>query len=224
LADFFFYTKYKNSFTKTISGSAALSGLKRFSRIFLCKIYQNGFFFTNLYVIGHQFLKFPLRQIMLVSDLYGNKKFLLGVEACYPGSRLYYSYFFYTNKLFPAQLAILDIIPIGGNICQIYNLLINRVSFVKSSGSKAIKDREFTKVKIVGVKMPSGILKFFSPYTVCVFSSVTNLFLNKNVDGKWGFSNFSKKRIIVRGVAMNPVDHPNGGRTKAKQPELSPWG
>jgi len=26
----------------------------------------------------------------------------------------------------------------------------------------------------------------------------------------------------VRGVAMNPVDHPNGGRTKAKQPELSP--
>jgi len=26
----------------------------------------------------------------------------------------------------------------------------------------------------------------------------------------------------VRGVAKNPVDHPNGGRTKAKQPELSP--
>jgi ribosomal protein L2 len=23
---------------------------------------------------------------------------------------------------------------------------------------------------------------------------------------------------------MNPVDHPNGGRTKAKQTELSPWG
>ena len=30
--------------------------------------------------------------------------------------------------------------------------------------------------------------------------------------------------IAVRGVAKNPVDHPNGGRTKAKQPELSPWG
>lgn len=33
-----------------------------------------------------------------------------------------------------------------------------------------------------------------------------------------------KKKITVRGVAKNPVDHPNGGRTKAKQPELSPWG
>lgn len=33
-----------------------------------------------------------------------------------------------------------------------------------------------------------------------------------------------KKKIIVRGVAKNPVDHPNGGRTKVKQPERSPWG
>jgi ribosomal protein L2 len=23
---------------------------------------------------------------------------------------------------------------------------------------------------------------------------------------------------------MNPVDHPNGGRTKSCSPELSPWG
>jgi len=28
----------------------------------------------------------------------------------------------------------------------------------------------------------------------------------------------------VRGVAMNPVDHPNGGRTKTNQPEKSVWG
>jgi ribosomal protein L2 len=25
-------------------------------------------------------------------------------------------------------------------------------------------------------------------------------------------------------VAMNPVDHPHGGRTKVSQPEVSPWG
>lgn len=28
----------------------------------------------------------------------------------------------------------------------------------------------------------------------------------------------------VRGVAQNPVDHPNGGRTKTNKPERSPWG
>jgi ribosomal protein L2 len=25
-------------------------------------------------------------------------------------------------------------------------------------------------------------------------------------------------------VAMNPVDHPHGGRTKTNSPELTPWG
>jgi large subunit ribosomal protein L2 len=29
---------------------------------------------------------------------------------------------------------------------------------------------------------------------------------------------------IVRGVAMNPVDHPHGGRTKAVRYQRTPWG
>jgi large subunit ribosomal protein L2 len=28
----------------------------------------------------------------------------------------------------------------------------------------------------------------------------------------------------VRGVAMNPVDHPHGGRTKAIRYQRTPWG
>ena len=32
------------------------------------------------------------------------------------------------------------------------------------------------------------------------------------------------KRMITRGVAMNPVDHPHGGRTKTSKPEVSIWG
>ena len=31
-------------------------------------------------------------------------------------------------------------------------------------------------------------------------------------------------RPNVRGVAMNPVDNPHGGRTKTNSPELTPWG
>ena len=33
-----------------------------------------------------------------------------------------------------------------------------------------------------------------------------------------------KTKPVVRGVAMNPVDHPHGGRTKTNQPEVSKWG
>jgi large subunit ribosomal protein L2 len=50
-----------------------------------------------------------------------------------------------------------------------------------------------------------------------------NFRINDLVEGKWGFGFHNKKKINVRGVAMNPVDHPNGGRTKTVQPEKSPW-
>jgi ribosomal protein L2 len=64
----------------------------------------------------------------------------------------------------------------------------------------------------------------FSCNTLCVYSVILNSMLNRSVNGKWGFSEKKKKHICVRGVAMNAVDHPNGGRTKSNKPELSPWG
>ncbi|GER48855.1 ribosomal protein L2 [Striga asiatica] len=44
---------------------------------------------------------------------------------------------------------------------------------------------------------------------------------------KAGQSRWLGRRPIVRGVAMNPVDHPHGGgegRTKGGRPSVSPWG
>jgi ribosomal protein L2 len=35
--------------------------------------------------------------------------------------------------------------------------------------------------------------------------------MNKFVEGKWGTSTHKFKKIVTRGVAMNPVDHPHGG-------------
>lgn len=35
---------------------------------------------------------------------------------------------------------------------------------------------------------------------------------------------YTKKKVNVRGIAMNPIDHPNGGRTKVKTPFMTPWG
>jgi large subunit ribosomal protein L2 len=32
------------------------------------------------------------------------------------------------------------------------------------------------------------------------------------------------KKSIVRGVAMNPVDHPHGGRAKSIKYPRTPWG
>lgn len=31
-------------------------------------------------------------------------------------------------------------------------------------------------------------------------------------------------RPSVRGIAMNPIDHPHGGRTNGGRPSCTPWG
>ncbi|XP_078430447.1 ribosomal protein L2 family isoform X2 [Wolffia australiana] len=44
---------------------------------------------------------------------------------------------------------------------------------------------------------------------------------------KAGNSRWLGRRPVVRGVAMNPVDHPHGGgegRTKGGRPSVTPWG
>lgn len=45
--------------------------------------------------------------------------------------------------------------------------------------------------------------------------------------GKGGISRWMGRRPVVRGVAMNPVDHPMGGgegKASGGQPSCSPWG
>ena len=42
--------------------------------------------------------------------------------------------------------------------------------------------------------------------------------------GKAGRRRHMGIRPTVRGVAMNPVDHPHGGRTNGGRPSVTPWG
>jgi large subunit ribosomal protein L2 len=41
---------------------------------------------------------------------------------------------------------------------------------------------------------------------------------------KAGRSRWLGRRPKVRGIAMNPVDHPHGGRTSGGRPSVTPWG
>jgi large subunit ribosomal protein L2 len=42
--------------------------------------------------------------------------------------------------------------------------------------------------------------------------------------GKAGRNRNLNRRPVVRGIAMNPVDHPHGGRTNGGRPSVTPWG
>jgi large subunit ribosomal protein L2 len=78
--------------------------------------------------------------------------------------------------------------------------------------------------------MPSGELRFVHAKCRATIGVVGNADHSKQSLGKAGRNRWLGKRPHVRGVAMNPVDHPNGGgQGKSKggggrQQLVSPWG
>jgi large subunit ribosomal protein L2 len=76
------------------------------------------------------------------------------------------------------------------------------------------------------LKLPSGELRYVQLTCRATIGQVGNLDHDKVSIGKAGRNRWKGKRPHVRGMAMNPVDHPHGGgegRSKGNHPQ-SPWG
>ena len=98
------------------------------------------------------------------------------------------------------------------------------IQYIRSSGcfGKLVKF-DFEKHTAL-IQLPSGVSKQFSMYSLGSIGPVS-LSEKKHVrNTKAGFYKNLGKKSIVRGVAMNPVDHPHGGRTKAIRYPRTPWG
>jgi ribosomal protein L2 len=99
----------------------------------------------------------------------------------------------------------------------------NKITYAKSSGSFCkIKKTKKTKKKLVTVVLPSKQDIFLNKFSKVYIGKNIDFKIPELIEGKYGFGFHKNKKISVRGVAMNPVDHPNGGRTKSVQPERSP--
>jgi large subunit ribosomal protein L2 len=75
--------------------------------------------------------------------------------------------------------------------------------------------------------MPSGYLKKLSSSCIGSYSCVSFRLWKYLRKGSAGRNRLLNKRPIVRGIVMNPVDHPHGGGEGRKsQPKLplTPWG
>ena len=75
------------------------------------------------------------------------------------------------------------------------------------------------------IRMPSGEVRLINENCRATFGAVSNAEHNLRVLGKAGRSRWLGIRPTVRGIAMNPVDHPHGGgegRSKGNHPQ-SPW-
>ena len=81
--------------------------------------------------------------------------------------------------------------------------------------------------ELATVKMPSGETRIINANCKAVIGVVSNPEHRNQSLGKAGRNRWMGKRPRVRGVVMNPVDHPMGGgegRTSGGGHPVSPWG
>jgi len=81
--------------------------------------------------------------------------------------------------------------------------------------------------KYANVRLPSGEMRLVSIECKATIGQVGNIEHENVVIGKAGRSRWLGKRPTVRGVVMNPVDHPHGGgeaRSTPGRPSSTPWG
>jgi len=77
------------------------------------------------------------------------------------------------------------------------------------------------------IKFPSGETRMVHQECVATIGQVGNLDHENISIGKAGRSRWLGKRPTVRGVVMNPIDHPHGGgegKTSGGRHPVSPWG
>ena len=80
---------------------------------------------------------------------------------------------------------------------------------------------------MVTLKLPSGEMRMIPEKCIATIGIVGNKSHENIIIGKAGRSRWMGKRPKVRGVVMNPVDHPHGGgegRTSGGRHPVSPWG
>jgi large subunit ribosomal protein L2 len=98
----------------------------------------------------------------------------------------------------------------------------NKSKFVRSAGSFFQIIQKGTK--LCKIKLPSGFIKEVSVDSFGTIGCISNSQHNLVYVGKAGRSRLMGVRPSVRGIAMNPVDHPHGGRTNGGCPSVTPWG
>ena len=128
-----------------------------------------------------------------------------------------------------------DIKP--GNAMPLGNMpvgtIVHNVELKKGAGGKLARSAG-NYAQLVGkdsgyaqIKLSSGELRVVPSECLATVGAVSNPDNQNTVIGKAGRSRWLGRRPVVRGVAMNPVDHPHGGgegRTSGGRHPVTPWG
>ena len=160
--------------------------------------------------------------IALLHYVDGEKRYILAPFGLKVGDQLISSS---SAELRIGNALCLKNIPTGLIVHNIEMYPGKGAQLVRSAGTGAqimAHDDGFTSVKL-----PSGEVRLINSSCFAVVGEVGNKSHEQIVSGKAGRTRWLGRRPKVRGVAMNPVDHPMGGgegKSSGGRHPCSPWG
>ncbi|TFG85334.1 MAG: 50S ribosomal protein L2 [Spirochaetales bacterium] len=160
--------------------------------------------------------------IALINYIDGEKRYIIAPKGLVVGQKL----------MSGPQAAIeignalpLENIPVGFTVHNVELTLGRGAQMARSAGASALivgTDGDY-----ITIKLPSNELRLVFKKCIATIGTVGNEDHMNERYGKAGRVRWLGKRPRVRGVAMNPVDHPHGGgegRGKGYKQPVTPWG
>ena len=176
-------------------------------------------------VIGIEYDPIRTARIALIQYQDGQKSYILAPAALQVGTNVMSG-----EKAAPevGNSLPLSQIPLG---TQIHNIELRPGKggqLARAAGQAAVLNNREGDYALV--KLPSGEIRKILAKCYATIGQVGNIEHLNVVSGKAGRTRWKGIRPTVRGMCMNPIDHPNGGgegRSKSgggRQHLLSPWG
>jgi large subunit ribosomal protein L2 len=161
-------------------------------------------------------------RIALLQYADGEKRYIIAPEGIRVGDEIVAGE---NAEIRPGNALPIKKIPIGTLIHNVELKIGKGGQMIRSAGSSgqlAAKENKYAHIK-----MPSGELRLVNVECYATVGQVGNADHSNISIGKAGRKRWLGKRPKVRGVAMNPVDHPMGGgegRSSGGRHPCTPWG
>jgi large subunit ribosomal protein L2 len=160
--------------------------------------------------------------IALLHYLDGEKRYILAPLELKPGETVVSGE---RVDIRPGNALPLKNIPLGTMIHNIEMKPGKGAQLIRSAGSSA--QLMAKEGKYAHIKMPSGEVRLIQQNCYATIGQVGNLDHENVTLGKAGRTRWLGRNPRVRGVAMNPVDHPLGGgegKSSGGRHPVTPWG
>ncbi|MDR2945611.1 MAG: 50S ribosomal protein L2 [Candidatus Adiutrix sp.] len=161
-------------------------------------------------------------RIALLHYLDGEKRYILAPQNLKVGDQVVSSE---TADIKPGNAMSLKVVPLGSLVHNVEMKPGKGGQLARGAGNYAqvmAKEGLYTLLKL-----PSGEMRLILSTCKATIGQLSNTDHNSISLGKAGRTRWLGRRPHVRGVAMNPVDHPLGGgegRSSGGRHPVSPWG